>query len=59
MRFTLTIDMNNAAFQDDPGELERCIQWVAGRVAPGNEWSKGNVRDINGNTVGTFEISDS
>jgi hypothetical protein len=55
-KFRLTIDMDNAAFEDDPGELARCLRDVASLVAPGKEWQHGNVRDINGNTVGTFKV---
>lgn len=55
-RFRLSIDMDNAAFEDDPGELERCLRFVADLVAPGKEYSRGNIRDINGNTVGMFEV---
>jgi hypothetical protein len=54
--FRLTIDLDSAAFEDDPGELTRCLRDVADLVAPGKEWQSGNIRDINGNTVGMFKV---
>lgn len=58
MDFTLTINCNNAAFQDGDlhEELSRILQDIASRVSSGR--SKGSAVDINGNTVGTFEIKD-
>jgi hypothetical protein len=55
VRFTLTIDCNNAAFDDDPAsEIARIL-----RQAARDTESKGlcdgdtfHFRDINGNTVG-------
>lgn len=51
--FTLKVYTDNAAFADDPdGEVARILRDVADRVEGGQE--DGAVRDINGNTVGSF-----
>ena len=55
MTFTLSIDMNNAAFDDDPStELIDCLRHVAAKVCVGTIQAK--VFDSNGNTVGSWEI---
>lgn len=55
-RFTLSVDMDNAAFGDGPGdwppELARILRDVAVRVV--RQETDGAIRDINGNRVGTF-----
>lgn len=52
-RFTLTIDIDNAAFDPDPtAELARILRQTAARVEAGA--TNGAARDINGNRVGTF-----
>ena len=49
---TIRIEMNNAAFVDDPeGELKR----VLSTVKPELNW--GILRDVNGNTVGNWQIA--
>lgn len=59
MRFTLTVDMDNSAFEEEPklelvDVLERVTAAVMQRgVGVGLE---GRVRDTNGNTVGTWRI---
>lgn len=62
--FTLTFNTDNAAFRDDAEHLDLyavadTIRDVADLVGPGNEWVTGNVRDINGNTIGTFRLDES
>ena len=57
MRFTLTIDCDNAAFGDTKAERFRetakILRDVAGRV--GREgYGEGRVLDVNGNAVGRF-----
>lgn len=55
--FTLTINTDNAAFAIDPGaEIARILHTVGDRLINGNT-AGGNVCDINGNTVGEWEIS--
>ena len=52
--FTMTVNLDNAAFEDDPSELVRIIKKVARMVEDGQE---GNfLNDINGNKVGSFLI---
>lgn len=55
MTFKLQINCDNAAFDGDPNpELARILEYVALEVRDGIPF--GNVRDINGNKVGHFEI---
>lgn len=62
MMFTLTIECDNVAFANDPGdEIGRILQKLAATVEiegayPGNSWA---LRDVNGNTVGTAEFTSS
>jgi hypothetical protein len=66
VKFTLEIDMENVAFEDDLcdeqyHELSRCLRTVADRVKDGIGSGgvyelNGNIYDINGNKVGKFEV---
>jgi hypothetical protein len=65
MTFNMTVDLDNAAFDDDydgPAELARILDRTAGLIrgfrSLGEDRLKGPgvVRDINGNTVGTWEV---
>lgn len=59
MRFTLTIDCDNDAFEDRPtGEVERILLEMLerGRLWKGTD--RGELSDINGNTVGRFGFDD-
>ena len=67
MAFTLKIDTDNAAFYDDsdgndfdPGpELARLLRNLADTLdSPEVHDDSGTVRDINGNRVGTWEITE-
>lgn len=61
MTFNLTIETGGAAFEEDPGaELRRILQDLASTAryvitdrAPGGA-ANGNLRDANGNTVGSW-----
>jgi hypothetical protein len=57
---SLNIETGNAAFDADGGGLNaesaRILRHVADRVEAGQ--MSGNVRDINGNTVGSFELTE-
>jgi hypothetical protein len=59
MNFTLNINLDNAAFQDnynDPAEnLAYCMHQVANKIQSLKN-QDGTVKDINGNTVGNWEI---
>ncbi len=52
--FTLTLETLNEAFDgaNHPIELARILRVVANRIEAGQ--TEGNVRDINGNRVGSF-----
>lgn len=56
MRFNLSIDCDNAVFEDEPAtEIARIMATVAERVTEGG--IGGNVRDLNGNTVGGWTVT--
>lgn len=58
MRFVLGIDMNNAAFEDNPRELVDCIGKVINRLNfEGLEPNESIILDSNGNTVGNWKIT--
>ena len=54
--FTLNIDCENLAFEDDVApELARLLREIADRIESGS--MAGNIRDINGNRVGSFKTN--
>jgi hypothetical protein len=53
MTFRLEIETSNAAFEGGSHEVERLLKQVALRLMQG-ETGVRTVRDINGNSVGTF-----
>ena len=61
MKATIEIEMDNAAFDDGSGrELARILGELAAKVSrveitPGRGW---NLFDVNGNKVGTVEITE-
>lgn len=60
MELNLHIDMDNAAFGDDDDAVACCeasqiLREAAQRIRDGA--MSGKLRDSNGNTVGSFEIS--
>jgi hypothetical protein len=56
MSFTLKFKTDNAAFGDGAGaaEVARILRDVADKVANGRDY--GSVQDINGNTVGDWDL---
>lgn len=58
MKIQITIETDNAAFEDDPSELARILETVAAKTEGLEPGEKANLRDINGNTVGTVRIED-
>lgn len=59
MKFTLTMDCDNAAFTEDgPAfEIARILHAVAERCEAGHT-DAGVLRDINGNDVGRYRMDD-
>lgn len=56
MKFKCEIDMNNAAFEDNPSvELSRILRSIAVEVEC--DYTSGNILDFNGNKVGKFSIT--
>lgn len=62
MRLNITIDMDNAAFED-PGEVGRILKTAAKKIEVFNpldgleDDEVFNLRDINGNTVGRVTLT--
>lgn len=58
MTFTLTIDLDNAAF-DDQYEFRALLRQLTQRIGIGTPTAgeNGNVWDSNGNQVGHWEVS--
>jgi hypothetical protein len=60
MTLTITIDMDNAAFEDDTeGECARILKDLAEKIDKGfgpTEYGNVTLRDVNGNTVGKAEV---
>ena len=55
MNAKIQITMNNAAFDEPATELARILRELADDVEQGQ--GAKNLRDINGNKVGSFEIT--
>ena len=56
MKFKCEIDMNNAAFEEDPdGELPRILGEMLSKIKSG--FPSGVLMDSNGNKVGKFSIT--
>ena len=56
MKAVIEIEMDNAAFEDSPAsELARILRAIAAKVANGE--TEIVARDINGNSVGSLEIT--
>ena len=63
MKFNLTCDLDNAAFNDDPSglELARILHTVINKVEDLQELDTdayGKVRDLNGNTICSWGVTD-
>jgi len=55
MKFTLTIDCENAAFDEDPGhEVVEILHRIGDQLDNGS--AIGKCIDSNGNTVGTWRL---
>lgn len=58
MEYRITIDLDNAAFEDNPNELARILESLAEPTYNHHEAYTGPLKDINGNTVGQAEIKE-
>ena len=58
MQLNLTIACNNAAFEEEGyySEIARILKEVSSRFGEGE--TNGSIRDLNGNWVGTFELTE-
>lgn len=59
MRFTLSVEMDNAAFGDDPRDRRIELLKITGAACAKIEdgCTQGGCRDSNGNLVGGWEIT--
>lgn len=59
MNYQLTIQINtdNAAFEDKEEEISRLLKEVSRKIE--NGISSGNLKDLNGNNVGNFDLNES
>lgn len=61
MAFTLTIETGNAAFGEDPGQVRGEVGRILTKVTELVEesyQSEGALLDINGNTVGRWQLTE-
>ena len=61
MQATITVRMDNAAFETDPaGELAHILRHLADRIE--HQWERDHIelplRDVNGNYIGTCKIAE-
>lgn len=55
MKFTLTIELGNDAMKS-PEDIADALRKAASHIQAG--YGNGSVRDLNGNTVGSYDITD-
>lgn len=55
-KFTLEIEMSNAAFEDNSQELRDCLRRVREALGSQEGQASGAVRDSYGNVVGHWQI---
>ena len=55
MKITIQIDTHNAAFEDNPSELEDLLTLVAKSVGSDGK-TEGRLHDTNGNPVGNYKV---
>lgn len=56
--FVVEINMENAAFDDEPmTEVARILRDLATKCETGACRDNGDLRDINGNTVGVYNVN--
>jgi len=56
MQINITVNMDNAAFKDNPRELREILKKIAKEIERG--WTLGKARDMNGNAAVRWEIND-
>lgn len=56
MNITINVNLDNAAFKDNPNELAQITSQIPHDIKPGDD---GKLKDSNGNTVGNWEVNES
>ena len=57
MNLKININLDNAAFEDE-GEISRILRKLADKISYDGSIDSGKIIDINGNSVGTWEITE-
>lgn len=57
MKCLIEIDMDNAAFEDNPGELANILEALAGQIDVVGMYLDRSIMDGNGNKVGMVRFS--
>jgi hypothetical protein len=57
--FNLEVRMDNSAFEHNSGELSRILtEQLLPKISPLDGWVAGKLKDINGNSVGEWKITE-
>ena len=56
MQIDIRVNLDNSAFEDNPGELHDILKQVPHNPVP---LTDGKLKDSNGNTVGFYEVNES
>jgi hypothetical protein len=57
MQITINVNLDNAAFEDNPNELQEILaRQIPHNLKPGDD---GTLKDSNGNRVGSYEVNES
>ena len=56
MQITINVNLDNAAFKDNPNELAQILDRIPHNLKPGDD---GKLKDSNGNTTGYWEVNES
>jgi len=57
MNLKININLDNAAFEDE-GEISRILRKLADKISYDGRIDGGKIMDVNGNSVGTWEITE-
>lgn len=57
MKLKININLDNAAFEDE-GEISRILRQLADKISYDGRIDGGKIMDVNGNSVGTWEITE-
>jgi hypothetical protein len=58
MNLKININLDNEAFEDQEGEISRILRQLAEKISYDGRIDGGKIMDVNGNSVGTWEITE-